>query len=113
MLFEQWLGVVDAVYHHSFEYANDIPVWKWNKSNLFSTKSVYEFLTKEDSRKHFKHIWKAKILYKIKIFMWLVENNAILTKDNLICRHWVGDPACYFCLGDETSDHIFFSMSNG
>jgi len=61
LLFDQWLGVVDDVYHHSFEDSKDILVWKWNKNNLFSTKSVYEFQTKEDSRKHFKHIWKAKI----------------------------------------------------
>jgi len=48
LLFDQWLGVVDAVYQHSFEDNRDIPLWNWNKNNLFSTKSVYEFLTKED-----------------------------------------------------------------
>ena len=51
---------------------------------------------------------KPKIPYKIKIFMWLVENNAILTKNNLIWRHWVGDPICQFCTAHETIDHLFF-----
>ena len=72
------------------------------------TKSVYEVLTKENSRNHFKHIWKAKMPYKIKIFMWLVENNDILIKDNLLRRHWVGDPTCSFCHDTESIEHLFF-----
>ena len=43
--------------------------------------------------------------------MCLVENNAILTKDNSIRRHWVGDPTCYFCHDNETIDHLFFQCS--
>jgi hypothetical protein len=43
-----------------------------------------------------KHIWKGKIPPKINIFLWLMENNPILTKDNLIKRGWVGDPKCVF-----------------
>ena len=107
-LFDQWLSLINNIYIHSFENNEDIPLWRWNKNNIFSTSSVYDFLTKEDSRKHFKHIWKAKIPYKIKIFMWLVENNAILTKDNLLKRHWSGDPNCQFCMTNETIDHLFF-----
>jgi hypothetical protein len=43
-------------------------------------------LTKEDNGPNFKHIWKSKIPEKIKIFMWLVTQKAILTKDNMIKR---------------------------
>ena len=85
-----------------------MPIWKWSKNSVFSTKSVYDSLTKEDTGRHFNHIWKAKVPYKIKIFMWLVENNAILTKDNLIRRHWVGDPICQFFTTHESIDHLFF-----
>ena len=108
LLFEQWMSVVGIVYQHHFEDTKDIPVWKWTKGKIFSTNSVYEFLTKDDSGLHYKHIWKAKIPYKIKIFMWLVENNAILTKDNLIRRHWIGDLTCCFCAENENIDHLFF-----
>lgn len=54
------------------------------------------------------NIWKAKIPYKIKIFLWLLENGATLTKENLIKRNWVGDPSCRFCDCVETTDHLFF-----
>jgi len=108
LLFAEWLGIINDVYQYPFENSRDIPRWDWNKNNTFSSKSVYEALTKENSRKRFKHIWKAKLPYKIKIFMWLVENDAILTKDNLLHRHWVGDPTCSFCHDTESIEHLFF-----
>jgi len=108
LLFAEWLGIINDVYQYPFENSRDISLWDWNKNNTFSSKSVYEALTKENSRKRFKHIWKAKLPYKIKIFMWLVENDAILTKDNLLRRHWVGDPTCSFCHDTESIEHLFF-----
>ena len=69
---------------------------------------MYDALTKESNGESFKHIWKARIPYKITIFLWLVENNAVLTKDNLIRKHWLGSPSCYFCHVDESIDHLFF-----
>jgi len=44
----------------------------------------------------------------IKFFMWLMENGAILTKDNLIKRNWMGNPMCHFC-DQESIVHIFFT----
>jgi hypothetical protein len=44
----------------------------------FTTKTVYDHLTSSDNGSNYKHIWKAKIPYKIKIFSWLIENNAVL-----------------------------------
>jgi len=32
-------------------------------------------------------------------------------KDNLIKKHWVGSPSCYFCQEDESIDHLFFQCS--
>jgi hypothetical protein len=41
--------------------------------------------------------------------MWLVEKDAILTKDNLTRRKWQGDPKCYMCGDGESINHLFFS----
>lgn len=70
---------------------------------------MYNALTKEDEGSDFKKIWKGKVPQKIKIFMWLVANNAILTKDNLIKRNWVEDPSCLFCDHDESVNNLFFT----
>jgi len=39
----------------------------------------------------YKAIWKAKIPLKIKKIMWLAMQDAILTKYNLLRRHWQGN----------------------
>jgi hypothetical protein len=43
---------------------------------------------KDDHGNSYKRVWKAKILAKIKTFMWLVEQGAIMTKDNMVRRNW-------------------------
>jgi hypothetical protein len=58
-----------------------------------------------------QNIWKGNIPTKIKMFLWLILNNAILTKDNMIKRNWVGDPPCYFCDKEETITHLLFQCS--
>lgn len=40
--------------------------------------------------------------------MWLMMNNAILTKDNLLKRKWKGDPKCCFCKTPESILHLIF-----
>jgi hypothetical protein len=75
---------------------------------LFSVKSTYKFLCRHDCGYNSKRIWKAKIPLKIKIFLWLVEQNAILTKDNLIKRKWKGNRSWAFCTENETVNHLFF-----
>jgi hypothetical protein len=52
---------------------------------------------------------RQKFQKKIKIFMWLIEQNAILTKDNMLKKKWVGDLGCYFCGVDESIDHLMFN----
>ena len=99
---------MNEVYAFPFENMPDMIRWKWSNCGKFTTSSVYEQLTKNDSGNNFKHIWKSRIPHKIKIFLWLVEQNAILTKDNMIRRKWAGDPKCYFCLQNESVDHLFF-----
>ena len=53
----------------------------------------------------------AKLPLKIKIFMWLVEKNSILTRDNLTRRGWHRDKRCNFCLENESVNHLFFDCS--
>jgi hypothetical protein len=60
----------------------DVILWKFSNSGQFNVKSVYKALTSSDAGPYHKVIWKGKIPAKIKIFLWLIMNNAILTKDN-------------------------------
>uniref|UniRef100_A0A453JTN1 Reverse transcriptase zinc-binding domain-containing protein n=1 Tax=Aegilops tauschii subsp. strangulata TaxID=200361 RepID=A0A453JTN1_AEGTS len=44
---------------------------------------------------------------KIKVFMWFVHKQVILTKDNLAKRNWTGSTRCNFCDSDESIKHLF------
>ena len=108
ILFNSWVDLVDTVYSYSFTNSKDAVTWKKSKIGSFSSRSVYDSLTSSDQGQPFLHIWKAKIPHRIKVFMWLLENDAVLTKDNLIRRNWLGSPTCYFCSDNENADHLFF-----
>ena len=62
---------------------NDKPKWSWENTGIFSVKPTYAHLSRNELGAHYKLIWKAKLPLKIKIWLWLIEHNAILAKDNL------------------------------
>ncbi|WVZ79760.1 LOW QUALITY PROTEIN: hypothetical protein U9M48_027301 [Paspalum notatum var. saurae] len=99
----EWLDVADS------QNGEDIICWKWGQRTQFTVKSFYKALTVGVQGPELKHIWRSKIPPKIKIFLWFIENNVLLTKDNTIKRKWDGDPICYFCNQKETIDHLFFT----
>jgi hypothetical protein len=68
---------------------------------------LYAHLCFADTENPNKNLWKAQIPLKINIFMWLIQLNAILTKDNLARRKWQGDKKCSFCNEDESIVHLF------
>lgn len=82
--------------------------WKWTNNGRFSVKSTYEHLTSDESGPSYSNIWKSKIPYKINIFLWLLEEDATHTKENMRKMNWVGDPTCRFCEAVETTYHLFF-----
>lgn len=88
-----------------------VPSWKFSKNGNFSVKSVYKALTIDDAYFYYQKIWKRLIPAKIKNFLWLLANNAILTRDNMVRRKWTGDPSCLLCDEDEAVTHLFFQCS--
>ena len=109
VLFDSWLTIINEVFSYSYNNSRDLIIWKNGLKGTFSTKSAYDSITSTDSGQTFSHIWSSKIPHRIKIFMWLVENGVILTKDNMIKRNFLGNPVCFFCSADENIEHLFFT----
>ena len=86
----------------------DAPKWRFTKTGKSMVKSLYDRLSSVGLDRSFKHLWKAKIPLKIKIWLWLIWHNAIATKDNMVKRNWVGDATCCFCHANESISHLFF-----
>uniref|UniRef100_A0A0V0I1Q5 Putative ovule protein n=1 Tax=Solanum chacoense TaxID=4108 RepID=A0A0V0I1Q5_SOLCH len=51
-----------------------------------------------------KHIWKAKIPYKVSCFVWILAREAVLIQDNLMKRGITICPRC--CLCGETTETV-------
>jgi hypothetical protein len=105
----QWYELATKLNRVSLRECNDLPLWWWTANKVFSVKSVYNHMTKNEVGVDYKRIWKTKLPEKIKIFMWLLEQKVVLTKDNMVRRKWQGCPACYLCGEPETNYHLFFS----
>jgi len=54
-----------------------------------------------------KKIWKIKVPLKIKIFLWYLQKEVVLTKDNLARKNWKGSLKCVGCNLDESIQHLF------
>jgi len=80
-------------------------------TGIFSVKSTYAHLCMNELGAQCNLIWKLKLPLKIKIWLWLIEHNALLTKDNLAKRKWSGDMHCRFCNESESIDHLFFECN--
>ena len=83
--------------------------WSLSRKGKFTTKSVYDWLERDLSGPSYKWVWKAVIPLKIKIFLWQLFQNAVLTRDNMRRRNWPGNPVCSFCTNMETANHLFFT----
>ena len=88
----------------------DTPKWIWDKSGTFTVKLVYEHMCVNEAGAQYILIWWTKLPLKIKIWLWLIEQNAILTKDNLARRNWSGDLDCLFFNSNESIAHLFIWM---
>jgi hypothetical protein len=85
--------------------------WSLNFSDQFSVNSMYQAFIDTNVVPNNSYLWKIKIPLKIKVFIWLLYREAILTKDNIVKRNWYGNVKCYFCDGNETIQHLFFDCA--
>jgi hypothetical protein len=109
ILGEQWYELASKLNGVVLNGERDKAEWIWTNNRKFSVKSIYNFLSKDECGSSYDRIWKAKIPEKIMIFMWLIEQEVILAKDNMRKKNWSDDPGCYFCGAEETIDHMMFS----
>ena len=80
--------------------------WKLAKNGEFLVKSMYLDIINASVIPSSKHVWKVKEPLKIKVFMWFVHKQVILTKDNLAKYNWLGSK-CSFRDSDESIRHLF------
>jgi hypothetical protein len=53
-------------------------------------------------------MWQIKIPFRVHIFLCLLANSKVLTRDSLAKRRQVDDLSCLFCCETESISHLFF-----
>lgn len=108
--YDLWLNLVESI--QDKEPRDGVPdsvLWRLNKNNQYSTKSLYRFLTDRGSSSRIvHHVWKSKLPLKIKFFLWQVFNNRLQVAQNLIRKGWHDEATCCLCGCEESGDHLFF-----
>jgi hypothetical protein len=103
---DKWLELVGSVLMVNLNDRKDAFVWTANKN--FSVRNMYNDIVLREGTSVMCWAWKVKIPLKIKIFLWYLRKGVVLTKDNLVKRHWKGCTKCCFCAEQETIQHLFF-----
>jgi hypothetical protein len=108
--FQRWTLLYDELQHIALEeHSIDLVFWALDQTKLFTTKSLYRFLSSRGMPSRVAGIiWKCKIPLKIKFFLWQMFNNKLPLGQSLIKRGWKGDGNCCVCGVGESVDHIFF-----
>jgi len=93
-------------------HLEDRLIWRWSQDDHFIVHSFYKWLEYGGiPNSEYDTIWKSHVPLKIKIFLWLVRRDKILTKVNLATKGWPGDLTCAFCDQHESTDHLFIHCS--
>lgn len=97
---------------------DDRRIWKGDRSEIFSTKSVFSALSKCEEVPGLdviKRIWKVKVLIKVKVFAWLMSLGKLNSQDNFQRRRlfqMLSLSWCVLCKRDEESiNHMFVHCS--
>jgi ribonuclease HI len=87
----------------------DKQFWPGTATGIFTVSSAYYMLTKEtlnDVNKRWKGIWKIESIERIRVFVWLLVHDRLLTKARL-ARWQLGNSFCHSCTQfEETTIHV-------
>jgi hypothetical protein len=75
---------------------SDLFKWSLNHNGQFSVSSMHQAFLDTNVVPNNSYLWKIKVPLKIRVFLWLLWREVILTKDNLVKRNWNGNVMCNF-----------------
>ena len=86
---------------------------KWHGSDIgiFSCALAFMFLYHTGiTSPHYKFMWKIKVPMKVKIFLWLMLEDKILTQEVLGVRGCIVQSGCHLCdsTATESRDHLMW-----
>uniref|UniRef100_A0A0A9B169 Reverse transcriptase zinc-binding domain-containing protein n=1 Tax=Arundo donax TaxID=35708 RepID=A0A0A9B169_ARUDO len=108
-MWQRWLELVEISSSIQLNDEMDSMIWQYEPSGVYSTQSLYVVINFRDvTPVYIPAVWNLNILPRVQVFIWLLSNNKLMTKDNLKIRGVEKPPHCMFCEEIETIPHLFF-----
>ena len=105
----KWEELFQIASSISFTEDNDDIIWKYESKGNYSVHSLYAVVNfRGVVPVHIPAVWKLDIPPRVHIFLWLLSNNKLLSRDNLSKRRTIDDLTCQFCCEVESVPHLFF-----
>jgi hypothetical protein len=105
----QWqelVAIAETIVYNSDE---DQLIWTYETNGVYSSKSMYALVNfRGVTPVYLPAVWDLKIPPRIQIFLWLLSQNKIMTRDNLRRRGIPKPMECSFCREFESVQHLFF-----
>jgi len=92
--------------------ARDRLSWGEQSDGKFSVSSAYDLLTRDESHhpnmeSFFRKIWRVVVPERVRVFLWLIGNQAVMTNEKRLRRHLCDSDICQVCKGGiESIIHI-------
>jgi len=108
-LMNMWYEILAIAGSIVFSTDPDAIVWKFTSNGIYSVQSLYAVVNFRGVKPiHSPAIWELCIPSRVQVFLWLLSNNKLLTRDNLAKRREVNEKSCVFCDEPESISHLFF-----
>jgi hypothetical protein len=89
-LMQLWYELVQIANDIQFTNESDAIIWQFNSSGRYSVQSLYAVVNDRGMRQVFTPVmWKIGVPPRLHIFLWLLANDKILTRNNLAKRRHV------------------------
>jgi hypothetical protein len=104
-----WQEILQIASDIQFRDEEDTIIWQFASSGKFSVQTMYAVINDRGVKQVYTPVmWKISVPPRLHIFLWLLANNKLLTRDNLLKRKNLDDVSCLFCSEPESVCHLFF-----
>jgi hypothetical protein len=108
-LMQQWYDLESIASSINFTTDVDALIWQYESGGVYSSSSLYTIINFGGVTPiHILAVWKLHIPPRVHIFLWLLPQNKLMTRDNMKKINLNKPECCIFLSEDESIDHFFF-----
>jgi hypothetical protein len=86
-LLQRWYDLKSIAESLCLSNEEESIIWKFESKGVYSVSSLYAIVNfRGVMPAHIPAVWRVKVQPRVHVFLWLLANNRLLTRDNLVKR---------------------------